>query len=89
MKKILSTCLVSCIPFLGFAAEEYVGNQLPVVFAGPISYCHDNITDAIVLIDGRFLSTDSYVGKIDRERLFPILDAGSPKLVTSVIIQGG
>lgn len=89
MKKVFSTCLISCIPFLGFAAEEYVGNQLPVVFAGPISYCHDNITDAIVLIDGRFLSTDSYVGKIDRERLFPILDAGSPKLVTSVIIQGG
>lgn len=71
------------------AADEYAGAQLPIVFAGPSSFIHDNRQDAHELVDGRFWGVDSYVAKIDAEKVFPIYDAGSPKLVTSILIQGG
>ena len=77
------------LPLVVTAADEYAGAQLPIVFAGPRSFIHNDKEDAHELVDGRFLNVDQYVAKIDKAELYPIYDAGQPKLVTSILIQGG
>lgn len=73
-----------------FGADEYVGGQVPIVFAGPRhGFYHDYLHDPHELVDGRFFGVESYIGKVDDPTLYPIYDAGSPKLVTSILIQGG
>ena len=86
MKRILPLLF---LPFVAIAANEYAGGQLPIVFAGPRSFIHNDKEDAHELVDGRFLNVDQYVAKIDSAKLYPIYDAGQPKLVTSILIQGG
>ena len=85
MKRILPLLL---LPLVVSAADEYAGAQLPIVFAGPKSFVHDYKHDAHELIDRRFIFLDNYTGKIDEKDVHPIYDAGSPKLVTSILIQG-
>ena len=87
--KNINIALVVFVCTSGFAAEEYAGGQLPIVFAGPQTFIHDYKKDAHELIDGRFLGTDPFTGKVDVQYLYPIYDAGAPKLVTSILIQGG
>lgn len=85
MKRVLPLLL---LPLVATAADEYAGAQLPIVFAGPRSFIHDYKHDAHELIDRRFIFLDAYTGKIDEKDVHPIYDAGSPKLVTSILIQG-
>lgn len=84
MKRILPLLF---IPVVALAADEYAGGQLPIVFAGPKSFYHDGKHDAHELVDRRFLP-DNYSGKLDDGGVYPVYDAGSPKLVTSILIQG-
>ena len=85
MKRILPLLF---LPLVATAADEYAGAQLPIVFAGPKSFVHDYKHDAHELIDRRFIFLDNYTGKIDEKDVHPIYDGGSPKLVTSILIQG-
>lgn len=86
MKRLLLS-LCALAPAV-FAADEYAGVQLPIVFAGPRTFYHDGKHDAHELVDRKFIYLDDYTGKLDWDRVYPIYDAGSPKLVTSLLIQG-
>ena len=86
--KRTTLALCALVPLLASAADEYAGVQLPIVFAGPRSFYHDGKHDAHELVDRKFIYLDDYTGKLDWDRVYPIYDAGSPKLVTSLLIQG-
>ncbi len=85
IKRILLPLLL--LSLVATAADEYAGAQLPIVFAGPQTFTHNGKLDAHDLVDRRFLP-HNYAGKLDADRVYPIYDAGSPKLVTSILIQG-